>query len=251
MRRGAGSLFMSIVKPLQNQVRKLKCADKAKAIQRFFKTDDGEYGHGDKFLGVYNAQLRTILKGQKESVPLTDLEQLLASEYNEERALALMFLVDYYKRAKKDAARQKEIFDFYCSHTHLINNWNLVDNSCHLIVGDYLRERPRDLLKEWAHSDSVWERRMAVVSTSAFIQVGDYSTTFELAKSLLDDPESLIHKAIGCMLRDVGKRDIDSLSQFLCKFSYRMPRVMLRAAVEKLSVNDRSKFLEATGPLGI
>lgn len=240
---------MVTCKELQAKVRKFQTKDRVATLQRFFKTGKGEYGENDKFLGVYNPQLRGIVKETEVEVPLHELEKLLASPYNEERALSLMFLADYFKRAKGNEQRQREIFDFYCSQTHRINNWNLVDISCYFIVGEHLFQKPRDLLLLWCKSESLWERRIAVVSTMAFIRQGDFSTTLELARQLLDDPEELIHKAVGWMLREIGKRDVDVLHKFLLEHAFRMPRVMLRYSIEKLKPSERTKYLNATESL--
>lgn len=242
---------MSTAQDLQDRVRSFRSKDKKRlaVLQGFFKTGKGQYGEGDQFLGVYNPDLRSIVRSTEDCVPLSELEHLLQSSYNEERALALLFLCDYYKRAKGDGARREEIFQFYLSQIARVNNWNLVDLSCYHIVGDHLMDKPRDLLLQFAKSDSLWERRIAVVSTFAFIKTGDFSTTLALASQLLEDKEDLMHKAVGWMLREVGKRNTETLHGFLRANAYKMPRVCLRYAVERLSDAQRKKYLKATEAL--
>lgn len=245
---------MVTAKSLVSKVRKHQSTDtkRLETLQRFFKTGKGEYGENDRFLGVYNPELRAIVKETVGEVPLPELAQLLASPFNEERALALMFLVDYYTKAKALPARRQEVYDFYCAHTAHINNWNLVDISCYHIVGAHLlgsAEADRGVLTAWAASEVLWERRIAMVSTMAFIRAGDFSSTLQLADMLLADPQDLMHKAVGWMLREVGKRDMSVLRGFLDERAHRMPRVMLRYAIEKMDEGRRKRYLKAEAPL--
>ena len=214
----------------------------AKNLQRFFKTGKGEYGAGDKFVGVRVPATRTIAKGFPDLSP-GDLNDLLDSEFHEHRFAALVIMVAQYKRA--DAAEQERLFDFYLAAMRRgrINNWDLVDSSAEFIVGEHLLDKPRDLLPRLARSGIVWERRIAVLSTFAFIKHGDASTTLELASALLNDRHDLIQKAVGWMLREVGKRvDRDLLVQFLREHAAQMPRVMLAYATEHLSPAERVYF---------
>ena len=214
----------------------------AKNLQRFFKTGEGEYGAGDKFIGVRVPATRAIAKNFADLSP-GDLNDLLDSEFHEHRFAALVIMVGQYKRA--DPEEQQRLFDFYLAAMRRgrINNWDLVDCSAEYIVGEYLYERPRELLPRLARSGIVWERRIAVLSTFAFIKHGDASTTLELAASLLGDKHDLIQKAVGWMLREVGKRvDRDLLVQFLREHAAQMPRVMLAYATEHLSQAERVYF---------
>jgi len=215
----------------------------AKNLQRFFKTGKGEYGAGDKFIGVRVPATRAIAKNFADLSP-GDLNDLLDSEFHEHRFAALVIMVGQYKRAS-DPAERERLFDFYLAAMRRgrINNWDLVDCSAEFIVGEYLYEKPRELLPRLARSGIVWERRIAVLSTFAFIKHGDASTTLELAASLLNDKHDLIQKAVGWMLREVGKRvDRDLLVQFLREHAAQMPRVMLAYATEHLSQAERVYF---------
>ena len=214
----------------------------ARELSRFFKTGKGEYGAGDKFVGVRVPATRAIAKNFADLSP-GDLNDLLDSEFHEHRFAALVIMVGQYKKA--DPAEQQRLFDFYLAAMRRgrINNWDLVDCSAEYIVGEYLYEKPRELLPRLARSGIVWERRIAVLSTFAFIKHGDASTTLELAASLLNDKHDLIQKAVGWMLREVGKRvDRDLLVQFLREHAAQMPRVMLAYATEHLSQAERVYF---------
>jgi 3-methyladenine DNA glycosylase AlkD len=214
----------------------------ARNLARFFKTGKGEYGAGDKFIGVRVPATRAIAKGFVDLSP-GDLNDLLDSEFHEHRFAALVILVAQYKRA--DAAEQERLKYFYLAAMRRgrINNWDLVDSSAEYILGEYLYDKPRDLLERLARSGIVWERRIAVLSTFAFIKKGDASTTLLLAERMLGEQHDLIHKAVGWMLREVGKRvDRDLLVAFLRKHAAEMPRVMLAYATEHLSQAERVYF---------
>jgi 3-methyladenine DNA glycosylase AlkD len=214
----------------------------ARELARYFKTGKGEYGAGDKFIGVRVPVVRAVARGFTDLGP-GDLNDLLDSEFHEHRFAALAVLVAQFTNA--DAAEHERIVEFYLAAMRRgrINNWDLVDSSAEFIVGEYLYERPRDLLDRLARSGIVWERRIAVLSTFAFIKHGDASTTLVLASRLLDDRHDLIQKAVGWMLREVGKRvDRDLLVQFLRENAAQMPRVMLSYATEHLSQSERVYF---------
>jgi len=216
--------------------------DDARNLARFFKTGKGEYGAGDKFIGVRVPATRAIARGFLELSP-GDLNDLLDSEFHEHRFAALVILVAQYKRA--DAAEQERIKDFYLAAMRRgrINNWDLVDASAEYILGEYLYDKPRDLLERLARSGIVWERRIAVLSTFAFIKHGDASTTLLLAERMLGEQHDLIQKAVGWMLREVGKRvDRDLLVGFLRAHAAEMPRVMLGYATEHLTQAERVYF---------
>lgn len=217
-------------------------AGDAAELSRFFKTGKGEYGAGDKFIGVRVPGIRAIAKQHPDLSP-ADLNDLLDSEFHEHRFAALAILVAQYKRAA--LADREWFYDFYLAAMRRgrINNWDLVDSSAEFIVGEYLFDRDRDILFRLSRSGIVWERRIAVLSTFAFIKHGDASTTLELAATLLDDKHDLIQKAVGWMLREVGKRvDRDLLVGFLREHAARMPRVMLSYATEHLSPAERVYF---------
>jgi 3-methyladenine DNA glycosylase AlkD len=210
-------------------------------LQRFFKTNDGQYGEGDRFIGVRVPVLRQLCRDCR-GASLAQIQRLLRSRVHEERALALLLLVDAFSRA--DDRGRRAIYDFYLSNTRFINNWDLVDASAEHIVGAWLRERSRTPLTRLARSASLWERRIAIVGTYHFIKRGEVEETFRIADLLLGDPHDLIHKATGWMLREAGKRDPRAERAFL-KDRYRtMPRTMLRYAIERFPEAERRRYLE-------
>lgn len=206
----------------------------------FFKTGPGDYAEHDQFIGVPVPTLRKVVKAYG-ALPIESVLYLLKSPINEERLLALLMLVERYQ--KGDVALKQTIFDLYQSHIQYVNNWNLVDASAHLIVGAHLYQRDKTQLLSWASSDILWERRIAVVSTWYFIRQNEHEWTIRLAEKLLHDPHDLMHKAVGWMLREAGKRDETVLIKFLEKYAYKMPRTMLRYAIEKFSVERRKSYL--------
>jgi len=213
----------------------------ARNSMRYFKTAKGEYGHGDTFLGIRVPVIRQSAK-RFQNASLDTTESLLKSGYHEIRLLALLLLVSRY--AKGNADDQDRIFRFYLSNTRYINNWDLVDSSAPYIIGAYLDDRDKSILYELAGSESLWERRIAVMATFYFIRNHRYDDALRIAERLLEDREDLIHKAVGWMLREVGKRDLAAETAFL-KAHYRiMPRTMLRYAIEKFNEADRQKFLK-------
>lgn len=206
----------------------------------FFKTGPGDYAEHDQFIGVSVPILRKLVKTYS-ALPIESVLCLLKSPINEERLLALLMLVERYQ--KGDAALKQTIFDLYQSHVQYINNWNLVDASAHLIVGAHLHQRDKTQLLTWASSDILWERRIAVVATWYFIRQNEHEWTIKLAEKLLHDPHDLMHKAVGWMLREAGKRDETVLIRFLDQYANKMPRTMLRYAIEKFSVDRRKSYL--------
>ena len=217
----------------------------AKFLQRFFKTGSGEYGEGDVFLGIRAPQMKKTVREFRDQVSRAEIAVLLDSEIHEARVFALSMLVDIFDR---DETARKEIFDFYISHTARINNWDLVDLSAAPIVGGWLFDRDRKLLYRLVKSKSVWERRIAVIATYRFIRKNDFSETLKLAELLLRDEHDLMHKATGWMLREIGKRDVKTLETFLGKHAARMPRTMLRYAIEKFPEPRRQQYLRAGRP---
>ncbi|WP_245621516.1 DNA alkylation repair protein [Enterovibrio calviensis] len=207
---------------------------------RFFKSGPGEYGEGDKFIGVRVPVIRHAAKIYRAAT-LDTIAQLLASDWHEIRLFAVILLSEQFKKA--NAAGKETIYHFYLSQSHYVNNWDLVDSSAHHIVGGYLADKDRSILYELADSTSLWERRIAMMATFPFIRLNQFDDTSALAEILLFDKEDLIHKMCGWMLREVGKRDVDLLRRFLNKHIADMPRTMLRYAIEKLDSMERKHFL--------
>jgi 3-methyladenine DNA glycosylase AlkD len=207
---------------------------------RFFKTGPGDYGAGDRFLGVAVPNLRRIAR-EFEHLPRADVVRLLASPWHEERALALLILVRQY--AAGDGAARDALFALYLANTRFVNNWDLVDVSAGDIVGAHLLEGDRALLVGLAQSDSLWERRIAIIATSYYIRRGEFADTLKIARLLLADSEDLIHKAVGWMLREVGNRDRATAERFLDRHGSRMPRTMLRYAIERFPAPLRRRYL--------
>jgi len=215
----------------------------AAVLRRFFKTGPGEYGEGDLFRGIRVPDLRRLCRRFPEA-GIEEAVGLLASPWHEDRLFALLLLVDRYRRS--DEAGREGIFAIYCSHTERINNWDLVDLSAPNIAGTHLLKRDRTLLYRFAASPLIWERRIAVVSTFQFIRQGELRDTLRLSALLLHDPEELIHKAVGWMLREVGKRDRAVLEEFLAGHYRAMPRVMLRYAIERFPEELRQAYLKGS-----
>lgn len=219
--------------------------EKGQFLQRFFKTGPGQYAEGDVFLGISVPVQRSIAK-QFSNLPLPDLDKLISAKYHEYRLVALIILTIQMKQAirAKDMATQKEIYDFYLAHTANINNWDLVDTSVREIVGNFLLTRPRKILYKLVKSKNLWERRIAIIATFAFIKNKDFTDTLQISELLLNDKHDLIHKAVGWMLREVGKMDSATLDQFLRTHYQKMPRATLRYAIEHYPKNLRQKFLK-------
>ena len=234
---------MNILGTIKRDVRGKANPRQANINQRFFKTGIGEYGEGDQFLGLTVPESRVIAKKYRDC-PLDQVAALLQSPMHEERMIALFILINQFVRGEKTARRN--IFDIYLRHTHCINNWDLVDASADKIVGAYLSNRSTAILAKLAKSKSLWERRIAIIATLWFIRQGHYDETLKIARLLLRDPHDLIHKAVGWMLREVGKRDRVSEEQFLERHHKTMPRTMLRYAIEKFPEPLRKAYLRNT-----
>lgn len=243
-----------MLKSLRADLRKLATPEKKKASEWFFKTAQGQYGFGDKFIGVTVPEQRTIAKKYQE-LPLIDLIILLKSEIHEERLTALIILVHKFQKA--DQKLKKDIYEIYLKHSKYINNWDLVDTSAPKIVGEYLQDKERSILYKLAKSKSLWERRIAIISTFQFIYYKDSKDAYKIAEILLADEQTLsrearnkndlIHKAVGWMLREAGKRvSKKELMEFLKKHYKKMPRTMLRYAIEKMPQSTKLKFLKGT-----
>jgi len=212
---------------------------------RYFQTGAGQYGEGDRFLGVMVPQIRQVAREVRD-LPLAAAVELLESPWHEERLCALLLLVRRFERG--DDAARREIFDVYLGSTAHINNWDLVDVSAHRIVGAWLQDRPRAPLYRLARSRQLWERRIAIIATARFIDRSDFADTLALSELLLDDDHDLMHKAVGWMLREVGKRDVAVLEAFLASHRSRMPRTALRYAIERFPEAKRRRFLRGSQP---
>ena len=232
--------------PTAHQVRQALHAqqDPARALSsaRFFKTGKGQYGEGDRFLGLTVPAQRTIARAHR-GLPLPEIEALLASAIHEERLTALLILVDAYARGDEEVKRA--CFDLYLRNLAWVNNWDLVDSSAHLIVGDWLLTRDRRLLRELSGSKILWERRVAMIATLAFIRAGESEDALAIAALLLGDSHDLMHKAVGWMLREVGKRAGEgTLRGFLKEHAGEMPRTALRYAIEHFPEAERKAWRE-------
>jgi 3-methyladenine DNA glycosylase AlkD len=225
---------------VRNLLREAADPADAEGALRYFKTAPGEYGHGDRFLGVRAPALRRISK-ECDGLTLGDLGKLLDSEWHEERSLALLAMVRRYGR---HADEREALYALYFEKLGRINNWDLVDVSAADIVGAHLRERSRAPLRKLARSESVWERRIAIIATHHFIRRGEFEETLRIAGLLLRDRHDLIHKAAGWMLREVGERDGAAEEVFLDRHAAEMPRTMLRYAIEKFSEPERRKYMQ-------
>jgi len=225
---------------LKEDMEILADPEKAKILSRFFKTGKGQYGEGDIFLGIVVPKQRAVAK-KYAGLPLRDIGRLLASTIHEHRLVALLILVNTYKKA--DEEDREKIADFYMKHTKHINNWDLVDLSAPNILGEYLSDKERTVLYRLARSKNLWERRIAIMSTLAFIKNNDFRDTMRIAELLLRDSHDLIHKAVGWMLREVGKRDLKTEEDFLERHCRLMPRTMLRYAIERFDEEKRKMLL--------
>ncbi|WP_280646164.1 MULTISPECIES: DNA alkylation repair protein [unclassified Dysgonomonas] len=228
-------------KDIQKELETYSTPEKKEYLPYFFKTGKGQYGEGDKFLGVVVPDTRKVAKKHK-SISFDELTKLLDNEYHECRLCALLILVERFKKAKED--ERKDIYDFYLSKTDRINNWDLVDLSAKDIVGEYLVDKERSDLYRLAESSLLWDQRIAVIATFAFIRRNDHKDILALSEKLLNHKHDLMHKAIGWMLRETGKKDMEALTGFLDKYHKVMPRTMLRYSIEKLSADERAHYMK-------
>ena len=210
---------------------------KAKILQRFFKTGPGEYGEGDIFLGIVSSDIKEIAK-KYNKLNTKEILKLLHSKIHEERVAALRIMIDKFQKGE-----QKKIYNLYLENTKYINNWDLVDLSAHKIIGEYFLNKPKSILYKLAKSKNIWERRISIISTFTFIRNNEFSETLKIARLLLKDKHDLIHKAVGWMLREVGKRDLNIEEEFLKKYYKKMPRTMLRYAIERFPEKKRKYYL--------
>ena len=231
-----------MINQLKKELKEKSNSKQAKILQRFFKTGKGEYGEGDIFLGIKVPIQRSIAK-KYTNLPLNQLQNLLDSKVHEYRLIALVILMDKYKKENKE-----KIYNFYIKNLKNINNWDLVDISCPNIIGAYLYTQPRDVtkktLQKLAISDNLWERRVAIVSTFYFIRQNRFGESIGIAQMLKNDKHDLIHKAIGWMLREIGKRNQEVEERFLRKYYKTMPRTMLRSAIERFSKEKKEFYMK-------
>ena len=223
-----------------------KCAEpsQVEGLARFFKTGPGQYGEGDRFLGIKVPVTRQVVKECWREMDFAGLEECLRSEYHEARLAGLLALVETFSHSKKNQVLQAECVDFYLSHTDRINNWDLVDLSCYPMLGEWLLDKDRTILYDLARKGkTIWEQRIGIVSTMAFVRKGQIEDTFAIADILLQHPHDLIHKAVGWLLREAGKRDESALVAYLDSRHKAMPRTMLRYAIEKFPEAKRQDYL--------
>ncbi len=230
-------------KTIQNDLEKLQNREKAKQMQRFFKTGKGEYGEGDIFLGLSVPAQRKIASKYKAVVSLDDIHVLMNSNIHEHRLTAIFLLVQLYNKQKSDADK-KEIVDFYLNHTYAVNNWDIVDSSAHKILGHWLFNKDKSILFKLAKSENLWEQRISMIACMHDIKKGEYETTLEIADLLLHHKHDLIHKAVGWMLKEISKQDLQVTDNFLKTRCQTMPRTCLRYAIEKFPKDRRQAFLK-------
>lgn len=228
---------------IQKDFKKYSNPLKAEHSKRFFKTDKGQYGEGDIFLGLTTPELKEIVKKYYKEISLKDLLYFIQSKYHEYRMFGLQCLVYKYGRCKTEKER-KEIYDIYIKNTKYINNWDLVDVTCPKIVGEYLKDKDRNILYIFAKSNDLWKQRISIISTFTFIRDNDLKDSLEISKILLNHKHDLIHKAVGWTLREIGKKDLKTEENFLKKYYKDMPRTMLRYAIERFEESKRQKYLK-------
>lgn len=224
-----------------NELLSVANPEKAVFLQRFFKTGPGQYAEGDVFLGLVVPLTRSIAKANKQT-PLSELQLLIESKYHEARLCALLIVVEKFKKASE--AEREMLYEFYLRNARFINNWDLVDVTCPHVVGTYLLDKDRSRLYELAKSDLLWEQRIAIVSTVTFIRNRQYDDTLALAEMLMMHNHDLMHKAVGWMLREVGKKDREALTDFLELHATELPRTALRYAIEHYPEEQRQYFLK-------
>jgi len=232
-----------LAKKIINELKILATEERKRTNEWFFKTEKGSYGYGDIFIGVTVPDIRKISKKFSSIISLSETKKLIQSPIHEVRLCALIILVNQYKNDNPD-----EIFDFYIQNISYINNWDLVDTSAPYITGDYFyrNTKKRNMMFEFSKSESLWIRRISIISTFYFIRNNEFSETLEIAKTLINDEQDLIHKAVGWMLREVYKRDEELVKTFLRSNYDQLPRVMLRYAIEKMEKVERIQYLKGS-----
>ena len=229
---------------LTKEIESSKNIEKAKVLQRFFKTKKGQYGEGDIFLGITMPIQRKIAEKHYKEITLIDLQNIIKNKTHEFRMISLLILIFKYEK-EKDEKIKKDYFDFYLKNTKYINNWDLVDLSAPNIVGNYLLKRDRNILYKLSLSENLWERRISIISTFSFIRNKEYKDTLQIAENLLTDENDLIHKAVGWMLREVGKRIGEEYEEIFLKKHYKiMPRTMLRYSIERFDKSKKEFYMK-------
>ena len=226
---------------MDTELQSIANPEKAVVLQRFFKTGKGDYGEGDVFLGITVPETRGVAKKFLQ-LGFSEIEQHLYSKIHEERLAALLILVEKYKKSSEK--EKQKIYGFFIKHRKQVNNWDLVDLTADKIVGQYLLGKNKSILFRLAKSKNIWDKRIAIVSTFAFIKENKFEETFKISEMLLNDRQDLIHKAVGWMLREAGKRNIEAERKFLKKHYKKMPRTMLRYAIEKFPEKERQEFMK-------
>ncbi len=226
---------------LKKELQEISNIEKGKFLQRFFKTGKGEYGEGDKFIGITVPVLRKLSKKYKE-LTLPELKKLITSKIHEERLITLFILILQFE--KGDNELKEKIFNFYLENLKGINNWDLVDLSAPNIIGTFLMNKDKNLLYEFAKSNDLWEKRISILSTFQFIKNNQFENTLAISDILLHDEHDLIHKGVGWMLREIGKRNLKTEEDFLKPRYKKMPRTMLRYAIEKFPEKKRQEYLK-------
>jgi len=232
-----------MIEDIKKELQKYINPEKAVHYPKFFQAYEGGYGEGDKFIGVTVPNQRKVAKKYYKTISIKDVEKLLQQDIHEYRQTALFILTYKYEKSE-ETGRKKEIVDIYISNTDHINTWDLVDSSAYKILGDYLFDKDKKLLYKMANSSNMWEQRIAIIATLNFIKKGNFEDTLNISKILIDHDHDLIHKAVGWMLREVGKKNYDVEYNFLIKYYKNMPRTMLRYSIEKFDEEVRQKFLK-------
>ena len=235
---------MKLLIEFRKDLHNLANPQKANLLKTFFKTGKGEYGEGDKFLGITVPEQRSLIKNYL-NLSFDDIADLLASKWHEERLCALLMLVRKYQKSN-ESRMQKKLYEFYLKNAAGINNWDLVDLSARYIVGHYIfsRNENKSILYSLAQSTNMWQRRIAIIATQYFIRNNCFNETIRIVQKLINDKEDLIHKACGWMLREIGKRDVEVLKDFLHDNLHKMPRTMLRYAIEHFPEAERKRYLQ-------
>ena len=234
---------MERVQDILTILNDLSTPERAEITKRFFKIGVGSYSENDQFIGVRVPELRILAKNSMD-LTIDEVSYIIQSPIHEQRHLALLIWTLQYQSTRTSEAEKQQIYEAYIEHRHWINNWDLIDSTAPHVVGEHLRTRCREILYRWAESPSLWERRMSIVSTWAFIKHGDLDDTISIATILLEDTEDLIHKSVGWMLRELGKRDVERLHNFLNIHHTSMPRTMLRYSIERLSQDQKTLYMK-------
>ncbi|TGK00338.1 DNA alkylation repair protein [Leptospira langatensis] len=232
----------STARDLLQEIRSYADPKKVPILSSFFKTGKGQYGEGDLFLGIQVPPLRKLSKKYR-GLPLSELQKVVSSKYHEERLAGFFVLCETFQKSTEED--RKKLHEFYLKNMKYVNNWDLVDLSARDMIGEYLIDKDRKLLYKLARSKDLWEKRISMIATYAFIRKGDYADTYKIAEILLRDKEDLIHKVVGWMLREAGNRDLNSEIDFLDKHAATMPRTMLRYAIEKFPEKLKKKYMLA------